>query len=111
MKIDEIVEGFVRVMGRRGGKLVHRYRCTAGGKKGKIFADPATCSSPKSIKKARDFKIAKSKRPSSIKFKTARTKRMNPASRQLQRINTGLRSQRTPSRNAGRLSGSRRSKI
>ena len=53
MKIVEVVsplqvgETFVQVWSRTGGKMVRRYRCTAGVRKGRIVSDPKTCTAPK----------------------------------------------------------------
>ena len=47
MIISEIVdEGAVQIFGRKKGKVVRKYRCTSGQKKGRIVAKPQTCSNP-----------------------------------------------------------------
>ncbi len=47
MQIADIIpEGAVQVFGRNKGKVVRKYRCTSGQKKGRIVAKPTTCSSP-----------------------------------------------------------------
>lgn len=43
---DIIVEGYTATWGRKaGGKMVRRYRCTDGKKKGRVVAKASTCTS------------------------------------------------------------------
>lgn len=46
-------EGAVRQWKRQGGKLVQKYRCLAGKKKGKLVASPSGCGQRKDPKKVR----------------------------------------------------------
>ena len=46
MQITDITEGAVQIFGRSKGKVVRKYRCTSGQKKGRIVAKPTTCSAP-----------------------------------------------------------------
>ena len=47
MQIAEIIpEGAIQIFGRSKGKVVRKYRCTSGQKKGRIVAKPQTCSNP-----------------------------------------------------------------
>ena len=48
MIVSEIItEGALQIAGRRGGKIVRKYRCTTGSRKGRIVAKPETCNKPK----------------------------------------------------------------
>ena len=47
---DPILEAR-RVWARRGNKVVQKFRCTAGWRKGRLVATPASCSKPLDIKK------------------------------------------------------------
>jgi hypothetical protein len=62
MLVSEILaEGFKQVWGRKpGGKMVRRYRCTDGRKKGRVVAKPQTCTSSVSASKSRT--LAKTRR-------------------------------------------------
>ena len=56
-------EAAKRAFARSGGKVVRKYRCTSGPKKGKIVSDPKTCMTRKDPKKKRlGKKIAREKK-------------------------------------------------
>ena len=40
-----------RVWARRGNKVVQKFRCTAGWRKGRLVATPSSCSKPLDVKK------------------------------------------------------------
>jgi len=98
MKIEEITEGATSIYGRKGNKTVRKYRCNSGTRKGRIVAKPSTCTAPINVSKRVQLKKTKAKRGSSIKVKTRLTKRANPASKRLGKINTGSRTRRKQSR-------------
>jgi len=53
MLINEVTEGFMQAWGRKpNGKMVRRYRCTSGKKKGRMVAKPSTCNTAVSPKKS-----------------------------------------------------------
>lgn len=72
---------------RQGNKLVRKYRCTAGRRKGRIVSKPAQCFAAPDIKKRFRLKMTKAKLGARIARKAARTKRTNPASIMKQRLN------------------------
>ena len=47
MKIAELTEGVVQIWGRNKGKLVRKYRCTSGQRKGRIVAKPVSVPTEK----------------------------------------------------------------
>ncbi len=61
---DEVLtEAAKRAYARRGGKVVRKYRCSSGPKKGKIVSDPKTCMTRKDPKKKRiGKKVAREKK-------------------------------------------------
>ena len=61
---DNIIEEAAKkAYARRGGKVVRKYRCTSGPKKGKIVSDPKTCMTRKDPKKKRlGKKVAREKK-------------------------------------------------
>jgi hypothetical protein len=88
MIISEILtEGAIQIMGRKGNKLVRKYRCTAGSRKGRIVASPDTCNKPKRVKSSINIKKAKARRSSAMKVASARTKRARGTTQRLTRIN------------------------
>ena len=67
MIINEIItEGALQIVGRRSNRLVRKYRCTSGSRKGRIVANPATCNKPKRVKFI-NIKKAKARRGSAMK--------------------------------------------
>ena len=89
MIISEIyTEGAVQIFGRSKGKVVRKYCCTSGQKKGRIVAKPTTCSAPIRVSSRIAIKKAKARRSPLIKIKSRYTKRMSPTSRRLTRLNT-----------------------
>ena len=88
MIISEIIpEGAVQIFGRNQGKVVRKYRCTRGPKKGRIVAKPTTCSAPIRVSSRIAIKKAKARRSPLIKIKSRFTKRMSPNTRRLTRLN------------------------
>ena len=87
MQIKEIIsEGVVQIWSRTGGKMVRKYRCTSGPRKGRIVAQPSTCFMKRDPKKG-----AKIARKRQLKAKTAGkklavTKRSRPISRRLKGV-------------------------
>ena len=87
MLLREMFESAVSIMGRSGNKNVRKYRCTSGVRKGRIVARATTCNSPINQKAKLTLTKTKRKTPNKIKINTKKTKRSNPASRRLKRIN------------------------
>jgi hypothetical protein len=91
MLVEEIVEGFVQIFGRNKGKVVRRYRCTSGSRRGRIVASPKTCTAPKNVKAKMTMKATRRRKGSTMGIRAGRTKRTNPASQKLKRLNIGKR--------------------
>jgi hypothetical protein len=72
---------------RTGNKIVRKYRCTTGPRKGRVVSSPDQCSKPIDVKKRIQFKQTKAKQGAKMKRKSARTRRVNPASRRLKNLN------------------------
>ena len=75
------------VWARRGQKVIRKYRCTFGRRKGRVVANMGQCSAPLDIKKRFTLKRTKAKMGKRMNRKIQRTKRVNPASRRVQRLN------------------------
>ena len=66
------------VWARKGNKIVRKYRCSVGQRAGRVVSDPSQCGKPIDIKKRMGSKMTR---------KALKTKRMNPASKAIQRLN------------------------
>jgi len=75
------------VWARKGSKLVRKFRCSVGQRKGRVVSDPSQCSKPIDLKKRMTLRKTKAKMGARIAKKSQRTKRMNPASKAVQRLN------------------------
>ena len=81
-KIDE-----KQIWARSGRKVVRKYRCVSGRRKGRVVAKMSQCFAPLDVKKRAKLKQTKARLGSRIIRKTKRTKRVNPASRLVQKLN------------------------
>lgn len=88
---ESLDEGITTVYGKSGNKAVRKFRCTSGPRKGRIVAKAATCSAPKNIKASNKMKSTRRSKGKTVSVKINRTKRTNPASQKLKRINVGRR--------------------
>jgi hypothetical protein len=70
-----LTEGAKRAYAKKGGKVVKKYRCTSGPKKGKIVSDPKTCATRKDPKKKRIGKKVRREKGGLLKRKTAQSKK------------------------------------
>ena len=88
MIISEIIpEGAVQIFGRSKGKVVRKYRCTSGIRKGQVRSSPAACNAPLNIRKSTNLKRTKHRRGARMAVKSQITKRVNPASTRLRTLN------------------------
>lgn len=82
MRIKEILsEGVVQIWSRSGGRMVRKYRCTSGPRKNRIVSKPGVCTQPKRTSSMFSIKKARARRGSTIRVKTARTKRATQSRR------------------------------
>jgi len=72
---------------RRGNKVVRKFRCTSGRRKGRVVSNAAQCYAAPDMKKRAKFKATKAKLGKRMARKAKRTKKYNPASRRVQRLN------------------------
>ena len=90
MLVTEIVSSDLsekQIWGRRGKKLVRKYRCSSGLRKGRIVANLAQCFASPNIKKKLQMKRTGARLGARMARKARRTKRTNPASIALKRLN------------------------
>jgi hypothetical protein len=81
-----IVEAKI-VWARKGKKIARKVRCTTGRRKGRVVSAASSCSRKVDIKKRIVLRRTKARMGARIKIKTKRTKRFNPLSRRVARIN------------------------
>ena len=103
MKIAEIKEGVIGIWGKTKGKLVRKYRCTSGTRKGRIVAKPATCNAPKNMKASNTLKKTRRSKGKTVSIKSTRTKRTNPTSKRLTKLNIGRRRIKPRNRRGARI--------
>jgi hypothetical protein len=84
--IDQIEEK--QVWARSGkNKVVRKYRCTSGRRKGRVVAKMAQCFAAPNLKKSKVLKVTKARLGPRLAKKIKRTKRINPASKRVQALN------------------------
>jgi hypothetical protein len=81
-----IVEAKI-VWARKGKKIARKVRCTTGRRKGRVVSAASSCSRKVDIKKRIVLRRTKARMGARIKIKTKRTKRFNPLSRRVARLN------------------------
>ncbi len=79
------------VFAKRGQKVVKKFRCTVGKRKGRIVANPSQCAAPIDLKKRFVLKRTKAAKGKRMAKKAQRTKRTNPASKIVARLNKARR--------------------
>jgi len=89
MLISEITSDLIekQIWGRKGKKLVRKYRCTSGKRKGRIVSSMGQCFAPPNIKARVTMKKTRARLSARMSRKAKRTKRTNPASIALKRLN------------------------
>ena len=85
------VEAVTRAWSKSPGKATLKYRCTTGPRNGQTRASAAACMAPINIKKSATLKRTKAKGGGNMKVKSAKTKRTNPTSKRVARMNAGSR--------------------
>jgi len=86
-------EGAVRQWKRQGGKLVQKYRCLSGKKKGKLVAKPGGCGQRKDPKKVRTGRRVMRSKKGVIGRKAKISKRQS-ISKRLAKMNARLMGKR-----------------
>jgi len=82
------------VWARKGSSLTRKYRCVVGKRAGRLVSKPGQCSAPIDIKKRLTLRKTKARMGKRMAKKAQRTKRFNPASKALKRLNKPLRRKR-----------------
>jgi hypothetical protein len=97
MQIDEIVAPLAekQIWARSGKKVVRKYRCSTGQRKGRIVSKIGQCFAAPNIKAKIRMKKTRARLGSRMARKARRTKRINPASIRVQKLNKAASGKRT----------------
>jgi hypothetical protein len=72
---------------KSGNKVVRKYRCTSGPRKGRVVSSPGQCFAAPDIKKRTKLRMTKAKLGKRMTRKSKKSKRTNPTSRRVQALN------------------------
>lgn len=81
----ELLEGVA--WARSGKKVVRKFRCGSGTRKGRVVSSPGACFKAPNIKKRIKMKQTKARLGSRMARKRKRTMKYNPASKRVQALN------------------------
>jgi hypothetical protein len=90
MRLRELIEPVLSesiAWAKRGSKVVRKFRCTMGPRKGRIVADIGQCAAAPDVAKRNRLKITKARLGARMARKAKRTKRVNPASIRTRKLN------------------------
>ena len=87
MRAKEFITEHKMIWSRSGDKLKLKYRCASGPKAGRIVPDASACAAPKDLAKAAQMKRTRASTKVRQARKAKKTKRVNPASKILARLN------------------------
>ena len=93
MLVREIYESLTekQIWARSGKKVVRKYRCTVGRRKGRIVKKMSQCFAAPNMKARLTLKRTRARIGARMMRKARRTKRTNPASRRVQALNRASR--------------------
>jgi hypothetical protein len=75
------------VWARRGKSVTRKYRCAIGSRKGRVVSDLSQCSAPIDMKKRATLRRTKAQQGAKIMRKSLKTKRINPTSKLVRKMN------------------------
>tara|TARA_X000000950_G_scaffold286722_1_gene396461 strand:- start:11008 stop:11319 length:312 start_codon:yes stop_codon:yes gene_type:complete len=93
MLIVEVL-GTPQIFGKYKQSIKRRFRCQSGPRKGRIVADPSTCTKPINIRKRQQFKATRQKLNTIQSKRATYTKKYNPTSKIVKKLNTQVKSKR-----------------
>ena len=76
-----------QVWAKSGKKVVRKYRCGSGSRKGRVVAKISQCYAAPNVKKRMQLKRTKARLGGRMARKARRTKRINPASIRVRKLN------------------------
>lgn len=75
------------VWARKGKSLTRKFRCTVGKRAGRVVSKASQCTAPIDMKKRFTLRRTKAMKGARMARKAKLTKRINPASKMLRRLN------------------------
>jgi hypothetical protein len=87
MRFDEFKVDEAQVWARTGKKVTRKFRCNSGSRKGRIVKSMAQCYAAPDPKKRAQMKKTRARLGKKMARKARRTKRINPASKIIQKLN------------------------
>ena len=97
MKIEEVV-GPKIAYAKQKSSIKRKFRCVAGPRKGRLVADPSTCTAPMNVKKSQQMKATRRRTGTAQAQKQSLTKKFNPTSRNVKKFNKQIKARRAPSK-------------
>ena len=97
MKIEEVV-GPKIAYGKQKSSIKRKFRCVAGPRKGRLVADPSTCTAPMNVKKSQQMKATRRRTGTAQAQKQSLTKKFNPTSKNVKKFNKQIKARRAPSK-------------
>ena len=85
--VEPIKEAARNILGRTKTGIKRKFRCTSGPRKGRVVADPATCTKPIDMAKRIKARQTRAKKSGQASFKRSRTMRTSAASRIIKQTN------------------------
>lgn len=76
-----------QVWAKSGQKLVRKYRCTSGRRKGRVVAQMSQCFAAPDLQKSIRFKKTKARLGARMAKRAKRTKKVNPVSKRVKALN------------------------
>lgn len=90
-KEEVVCEKTTIAWARKGNKVVKKYRCPFGRRKGKVVSNLSACSAPRNLTKSIAAKRTRAKKGAIMNRKARRTKRFNPVSKRIKAMNKAMR--------------------
>jgi len=79
------------IFAKRGNKVVKKFRCLVGKRKGRIVGSPKQCNAPVDLKKRYVMRRTRAAKGARMMKKAQRVKRTNPASKIVRQLNKNRR--------------------
>lgn len=89
MKLRELTYNLTekQVWAKSGSKVVRKYRCVSGPRKGRTVSNVSQCFAAPDVQKRNKLKMTKARLGSKMTRKAKKTKRVNPASKMVKSLN------------------------
>jgi len=89
MLVNEITQGLLekQVWSKSGKKIVRKYRCASGKRKGRVVSKAAQCYAPINIKQRQELKKTRAKMGKKMARKAKKTRKIDPLSKRISVLN------------------------